>query len=134
MLLVMQGVKSSHYGSFWKSMFMTAMCMPDKIDPNNLEHIDKVKHYKTYYNSFQYIIPCKFCREFIKEELMKKYPLNYHGRIELIYSIYLWKDAVNKKLIKQGCLNTKKSPPFKTILAKIEKLRAKCDSKVGKCI
>jgi|APGre2960657404_1045060.scaffolds.fasta_scaffold01315_11 hypothetical protein len=134
MVPIMQGVKSSKYGSYWKSMFMTAMCMPDKIDPKIPKHLEKVKHYKTYYDSFQHIIPCKFCRDFTKEVLMKKYPLNYDGRIELLYSIYLWKDAVNKKLIAQKCLNTKVSPPFEVILKRYEKLRAKCDKKVGKCV
>ena len=130
----MQGVKSSEYGVFWKSMFMTAMCMPDKIDSKNPDHMTKVKHYKTYYNSFQYIIPCLFCREFIVNVLMKELPLDFSGRLPLMHSLYLWKKRVGKKLIDNGCKTTKPSPPFEVILKRYEKLRAHCVKKVGKCV
>lgn len=130
----MQGVKSSEYGAYWKSMMMTAMCMPNKIDPTNKEHLRKIKYYKMFYNSLQYTLPCFFCRQFTKDVLMKKYPLDYSGRIQLMHSIFLWKKKVSEKLILQGCKVTKQSPPFSVILKKYEKLRAHCDKSIGKCV
>ena len=131
---MVQGVKSKYFGCYWDSMFLTAMIYPKKIDKKNKEHLLKKKYFKEYYNSFKYIIPCSFCRDFIKDILEKELPINYNGRIELMKSIYLWKDRVNKKLLDKDCSFTKKSPPFYVILKKYEKLRAKCDKKVGKCI
>ncbi len=130
----MQGVKSKKFGAYWSSMMMTAMCLPEKIDTKNPEHIEKVKQYKIYYNSFQHILPCKFCKDFTKDVLMKQYPLDFSGRIPLMYSIFLWKKRVSEKLIKSGCDKTKPSPQFEVILKKYEKLRAKCDKSVGKCV
>ena len=46
----------------------------------------------------------------------------------------LWKNAVNDKLIAQGCPVTKKSPPFEVIVKRLEKMTAKCDKKIGKCV
>jgi hypothetical protein len=131
---MVQGIKSKYFGVFWDSMFLTSMVYPCRIDKSNKDHLKKMKNFKRYYNSFKYIIPCKFCREFIKDVLEKEYPLNFTGRIALIKSLYLWRDRVNKKLIKQGCEVTKPSPPFKEVLAKYESLRAKCDSRIGKCV
>ena len=65
--------------------------------------------------------------------MQKVIPLNYLGRVELMYSIYQWKDLVNQKLIMQGN-QCKSSPPFAQVLAKYDKLRATCNKKLGKCV
>lgn len=127
-----RGVKSKYFGVFWSGMFLTALAYPEKAD--KIKDKAKIAHYKRYYNSFKYILPCKFCRDFIKEKLEKDFPLDFSGRIALMKSIYIWKDAVNRKLIAQGCLDTKPSPPFKEVLERYEALRAKCDKKIGKCV
>jgi hypothetical protein len=131
---MVQGVKSKYFGCFWDSMFLAALSYPSRIDKNDSCHIEKMIEFKRYYDSFKHIIPCKFCREFTKDVLEKYYPLNFTGRVALMRSLYTWRDQVNKKLIKKSCSFTKPSPPFDEILAKYEKLRAKCDKKVGKCI
>jgi len=115
-------------------MLLTAMIYPDKINEKDASHMKKRKEFKRYYDSFKYIIPCKFCREFIKSTLEKKHPLNFSGRIPLMKSIYDWKNLVSIKLISQGCEVTKPSPPFKEILQKYESMRAICDKKIGKCV
>jgi hypothetical protein len=130
----LNGAKSAEFGCFWKSFFMTALCYPLKIDMENKAHLKKLRTFKIHFNNISYVLPCKFCSIFTREVLMKKFPLDFSGRVELMHSLYLWKDQVNKKLIKQGCTFTKPSPPFKTILKKYEALRAKCDRKVGKCV
>lgn len=128
------GIKSKYFGCYWSSMFMTAMCMPEKIDNSNPDHLKKVKNYKRYYDSFQYIIPCKYCRDFTRDILMKEYPLEITGRIPLMKSIYIWKKVISEKLISQGCKTTKPSPPFETVLAKYDKMTARCSKKLGKCV
>ena len=130
----LQGAKSKEFGCYWKSFFMTALCYPEKIDPRNETHALKMKKFKNHFNNISYILPCKFCSEFTRDVLMKELPINYSGRIELMYSLYLWKDRVNKKLMDQGCTFTKPSPPFETVYKKYEKLRALCDKRVRICV
>lgn len=129
----MKGVKSKNFGHFWSCMFMVSLCFPNKIDLNNKEHLDKIRHFKMYYNSLQYVIPCYFCRCYIKEVLMKKYPLQYTSRVSLMKSIYIWKKMVSSKLRKQGNF-VKPSPPFQVIRKRYEKLYANCDVSVGRCV
>lgn len=130
----LNGAKSAEFGCFWRSFFMSALCYPAKIDPKNPKHVKKMKYFKIHFNNISNVLPCKFCSLFTRTVLMKELPLNFSGRRELMYSLYLWKNRVNKKLIDQGCTFTKPSPPFKEILARYESLRAKCDKKLGKCV
>jgi hypothetical protein len=130
----MQGVKSKEFGVYWKTFFMTAMCYPEHVDKTNPKHMLKMKRYKLHFNNISYSLPCKFCAQFTRNVLMKKYPLDFSGRVALLHSLYLWKDRVNKKLLKQGCTLTKPSPPFKKVLKYYEGLRAVCDKKAGKCV
>jgi hypothetical protein len=129
---MVNGVKSRYFGCYWQSMFLSAIVYPENVDP--VRDKETIRHYKNYYSSFKYILPCKFCREFIQDTLEKKYPLDFSGKINLMHSLYIWKDAVNNKLISQGCTRTKKSPPFDKILKKFEKLHARCNPKIGKCV
>lgn len=128
------GVKSKEFGCIWKTMFITSMCYPEKIITSNPEHVLKQKHYKAFYKSFKYVIPCKYCREYTANVLEKKLPLDFSGRLQLFHSIYLWRDAVNKKLINQGCKTTKPSPPFNNVLSRYQKLKAHCNKTIGKCV
>lgn len=123
-----RGVKSKYFGAYWQSMFMSALAFPEKA-PSKAT----VKKFKQFYDSFKYVIPCCFCRDFIRDTLEKDFPLDFSGKIPLIRSIYLWKDAVNNKLINQGCVETKPSPPFETILKRLERKYAKCNKSKGKC-
>jgi hypothetical protein len=131
----MKGVKSKMFGCYWKSMLLSSLCYPDKIDITNKNHRNKMKYMKRYIESLQYVIGCKYCACFIKKVLLKKFPVDYSGRIQLMYSIYIWKDQVTKKLQKQdpqSCI--KDSPSFDTVLKKYTKYYAKCDSKISRCI
>ena len=128
------GVKSKEFGCFWKSMFMVALCYPDSFDPKNTLHVTKRKNFKIYYKSLGKVIPCKFCREFITGTLEKRYPLDFSGRYQLFRSLYLWKDAVNKKLIRQGNRSVKASPPLNTVITRYSKYLAHCDPIRGSCV
>lgn len=129
------GVKSKHFGCFWKSMFLVALGYPEAPSKRKIEHM------KRFYDSLGFVIPCKFCRDFIRGVLMKKYPLNYSSRRALMKSIYIWKDQVNKKLAKQELSLdpskriTKPSPSFDKIEKKYLRLQAtSCSKSVGKCL
>lgn len=126
------GIKSAEFGCIWKTLFITAMCYPTFIKTK--EDMLKRRRYKTFYRCLKYTIPCKYCREYTKDVLEKKFPLNFKGRIPLMFSLYTWKDQINKKLRAQGCKNTKISPPFEEVLKKYKKLTAHCDKKIGKCV
>lgn len=128
------GIKSKFFGCYWQSMFITGMTLYEKFDKKNKEHVKKRRDFQRFYASFKNVISCKYCREYTKTVLEKKYPLDFSGRIALMKSLYIWKDQINKKLIAQGCDFTQPSPPFKEILAKYDLLRASCNKKVGKCI
>ena len=128
-----RGVKSKEFGCIWKTMFLIAMSFPEKYNPKCKTHVKKLKHFNCFYNSLQYVVPCKFCRSFMQTLIVKKIPLDFSGRIPLMYTIYLWRDTVNRKLIMQGN-NCKPSPSFTEVLSYYDLLSAKCNKKQGKCI
>lgn len=123
----------------WFSMFTVAANYPQEIDMKNKLHVSKMKKHKEFFEIFQYILPCKYCRrsykKFLKELPIKDY---LKGRNSLMYWVYLIKDKVNKKLIKQemenpGKFKTKKSPPFEEVCKFYEKIRASCSDKTKTC-
>lgn len=126
------GIKSKQFGCYWKTMFLTAMGYPEDIKKCK-NPIETKKRYKEFYNSFQYVLPCKFCRDYIKNVLNIYFPLDYTGREQLFESIYIWKDAVNKKLYEQG-VSFKKSPPLKVVKSKYNNYRATSCSTGKTCI
>ena len=127
-----------------KTMFMIAFNYPVTIDKKNRLHISKMNANKTFFTNFGNVLPCKYCRcsyrKFLKELPIKNY---LHSRKALTYWVYLIKDKINKKLIKQEKDNvkkgypvtffTKKSPPFKKVCELYEKSRAKCSQKTKSC-
>lgn len=98
------GLATKRWGpSAWMFLFCCISGRyPIKINPKNKDHIRLKKQFKTLLTSLKDIMPCIFCREsfktFIKELPIEPYLV---GRIELMYWLYLMKDKVNKKLIKQ---------------------------------
>lgn len=131
----MRGVKSKEFGCIWKSMFLIALGFPEKFNKLDEKHVEIKKRTSTFLNSVKYALPCKFCREYTIQVIQKKHPLNYAGKRELMFSLYMWKDMVNEKLIAQGCLFTKRSPDFEVIYKYYSGLQAsKCDPKKKKCV
>jgi hypothetical protein len=87
----------------WKFLFTSIIGRyPIKIDTNNSEHIIIKNSFKSMLTSLQIIMPCIYCRESFKIFLLEL-PIESYliGRIELMYWLYLMKDKVNKKLIRQ---------------------------------
>lgn len=117
------GVKSKEFSCIWKTMFLYAL--------NYTPEQEKI--YRQFYRTLSLLIPCKFCRIFIKEHLNIYYPLNFKNSKCLIKSLYIWKKQVNIKISKQ---TGKKiyTPSFETVFKKYENLRATCDPKKGRCV
>jgi hypothetical protein len=123
----------------WYAMFVVASNYPLEIDNKNKAHVFKMKKHKEFFENFQYILPCKYCRrsykEFIKELPIKKFLISRTG---LMYWVYLIKDKVNKKLIQQEKMNpgkfkTTPSPPFEQVCKFYESIRASCSDKTKTC-
>jgi len=118
------GINPKLWGpSFWKTLFYTGLNYPVKVDNTNKCHIALRKHYKMFYCSLQYILPCIFClesyRRFWKEEDIDKY---LNRRIDLLKWLYILKDKVNNKLIQQE---------KQTFLAEKKKIMEKYKLKYG---
>lgn len=102
-ILSPNGINPKLWGPyFWNTLFYVGLNYPVKIDKNNKCHLSTKKHYKMYFCSLQYTLPCIFClesyRRFWKEDDIDKYMNN---RLDLLKWIYMLKDKVNKKLIFQ---------------------------------
>ena len=147
----------------WDSLFtMILGAYPPEFDTKKPEH-KKIKEafINTIYN-LKYTLPCSFCRmsfkNFYKELPIEKFT---GSRIEMMYWLYLMKDKVNKKLIKQEleyltelhkkyrtekiskidylntvdkCFMTVPTPPFIEVLMYYENNRAICNKKLKKCV
>lgn len=140
----------------WKSMFMIAANYPIELTKSK-EHQELKKHYKSFYTSFKYMLPCKYCRESY-ESFLKELPIDrfLSSRKCLMYWLYLIKDKVNKKLIHyqeilideikssnmsqkektkvlKGVFRTTPSPSFEEVCKYYEQFRATCSDKTKSC-
>ncbi len=133
------GVKSKQFGCLWKGMFIVALGFPERT-LSKRQQTQKIRHLKAYYASLTKVLPCKFCRDFCRD-LERTMPLQFSSRRALMYSIYRWKDEVNKKLRRQEQhpmsktkTRTKRSPPFAVVEKKYLRMTAKCSKTVGRCV
>ncbi len=99
----LNGINPKLWGPhFWKTLFYVGMNYPVKLDAKNKCHISIRKHYKMFFCSLQFTLPCIFClesyRRFWKEDDIDKF---LNSRMDLLKWLYLLKDKVNKKLIFQ---------------------------------
>lgn len=67
---------------------------------------DKINHL-LFFNTLQFILPCKYCRESFSD-FMKQLPIDNYldSRNKISKWLYNIHNLVNNKLIKQGLLNT----------------------------
>lgn len=89
--------------------------------PTNPTEQDK-KEYYNFYNSLQYILPCKACRDNLKNNLIKV-PLNmnvFKNRESLSRWVYDLHEVVNKLLGKKSGLS------FEAVRERYEYFRARC--------
>lgn len=96
----------------WYFMFASIMgAYPPKIDLDNKEHVLIQTHFKNMLTGLSYTMPCVYCRESFRG-FLQSIPIEPYltGRIELMYWLYLIRDKVNRKLMKQerDCYDDKK--------------------------
>lgn len=98
------GMSTKHFGpQAWGFLFTSILGRyPKKIDKHNKEHVQIARAYYQLLTNLKTTLPCVYCRnsyiKFLEELPIKPF---LKGRIELFYWLYLMKDKVNKKLIKQ---------------------------------
>lgn len=143
----------------WECIFNMAA----GYDVNTLPQGTKNKAYKNWFQQFEFILPCKYCREsykfFFKELNIDNYFNRKYGMLRFAYDL---KDKVNTKLINQESerqlkkllelnlndknvkqkskkiihdhpIYTKKSPPFEKIIKKYVKGYGKCSDVEKRC-
>lgn len=159
-----KGMSTKFFGPrLWDSLFIMILgSYPANFNPRNPEHIKIKKAFVKTLFSLRYTLPCSFCRMSYKV-FYKELPIEEFtgSRIQMMYWLYLIKDKVNKKLIRQEldyltelhknfrtskiskldylnstkkCFKTIPSPPFIKVLEKYEQYRANCNKKLKKCI
>jgi hypothetical protein len=107
------GLATKKWGpSGWYFLFSCIMgAYPSQLNVSNKEHLKIKKHFKNMFENLCYIMPCIFCRQSFKQFYYELPIDNFmSSRIELMKWLYLIKDKVNKKLIKQEklCFNREK--------------------------
>lgn len=91
------GVKTKSWGPhFWKTMYFVAMNYP--VKPSQQDR----KHYKSFYSSIQFILPCGLCLADFKKTI-SEIPIDDYldSRIDLLKWVWTMYDHVNCKLIAQ---------------------------------
>lgn len=159
-----KGMSTKVFGpKLWDSLFtMVLGAYPPELNPRIPGHLKIKTAFINTLKSLQYTLPCSFCRAsyriFYKELPIEPFTKT---RIGMMYWLYLLKDKVNKKLIKQEleylntlhleyksgkinkekyltlsnkCFSTVPSPPFIEVLQKYEVNRAICNKKMKKCV
>jgi hypothetical protein len=98
------GMKTREWGpGAWKFLFASIMgAYPPRIDERNREHKRTRKYFYYMFKSLGYTMGCVFCRQSFKT-FWKQLPIRkfMDTRVNMMYWLYLMKDKVNRKLIKQ---------------------------------
>ena len=67
-----QNIKPSVWGPHgWKFLHYVSLGAPDKLN------IEEANHYRNFYESLQYILPCKSCAKNYAQNI-KDHPINDH--------------------------------------------------------
>lgn len=126
----------------WTFMFTIASNYPTTIDVTNKDHRALRLHYKAFFQSIEFMLPCKYCRQSY-HQFIAELPIDdfLSSRRRIVYWLYLIKDKVNRKLIAQeresprkDGFKTQPSPPFKDVMAYYASFRAKCSDKTKTCV
>jgi len=97
------GLSTKHWGpSGWHFLFSCIIGAYPVTLNKSKEHKLIKKHFEQMFSNLAYTMPCIFCRESYKI-FYNELPIQpfLKGRIELMFWLYLIRDKVNQKLIKQ---------------------------------
>lgn len=158
-----KGMNTKVWGpKLWDTLFIMLIgAYPAKLDCSKKDHRMIRKSFINLFSGLIYTLPCSFCRESFKN-FIKELPVEtYTGsRIDMMYWLFLMKDKVNTKLIKQEdtyfkglkdklktgeldkktyhekcklCFRTKKTPEFVEVLKKYVMYSSMCRKEIKKC-
>jgi len=131
--------KSKEFGTkYWYVLFtMILGAYPNKLDNKNKEHLKIRKAFKSMMFNLRYTLPCSICRKsyiiFYRENKIENY---LESKVKLAYWLYLLKDKVNRKLMKQSGVKLKNtSPPFIKVIKDYYLQKANtCSKELKSCI
>lgn len=95
------GVRTTSWGGpLWHALFCMAVNYEDHPSPN------KKSIYLNYFDLLGHMLPCHFCREYYEQCITFVLPLKHFlddpkMKYPVVYWLYLLKDLVNQKLIRQ---------------------------------
>lgn len=156
-------ITTKFYGPIWFSLFVMIIGQyPVKMDWKDEEHITIARYFYYTLTGLQYTLPCVFCRASFKDFLLELDINKFtNSRVEMMLWLYLMKDKVNMKLVKQEkehlldleeslrkgyisrkqyihekelCFSTVPSPSFEQILNYYGQYTASCSNKIQKCV
>lgn len=117
------GMLTSVWGpSLWHYLHTMSFNYPVKPTPQ------EKKHYKNFMLQLQYTLPCKYCRENLKNNY-KKYPLKectLKNRESFSKYVYRLHEIINKKLNKKSGLS------YCDVRERYEHFRARCSTEKAK--
>lgn len=98
------GMSTKHWGpAYWMFLFTSVLgTYPVRVDWSNSDQVFVVNEFKKTIHALISILPCVFCRESLNF-FIAELPLNdfLDSRMEMMYWLYLIKDKVNRKLLRQ---------------------------------
>lgn len=131
--------------SAWTFLFSVAYGFD--VNHDHTSQTLKIRKYREFFHSIPDILPCIYCRQSARKSFKKRKIMNFiskYKKYPLLHYVYILKDDVNRKLIRQekemgsktkhmkNC--TKPSPPFAVVLKRILAMRAKdCSGSNGSC-
>lgn len=121
------GLIASIWGpNVWRSLHLISFGYP--VNPTN----EDKKHYKTFFETLGYVLPCETCREhyrkMIKEEPNLLTDKVFENRATLTRWVYELHNAVNRRL----CVHYDIS--YEDVVTLYESFRAKCDPNKDGCV
>lgn len=107
----------------WLFLHCVAFGYPYKLNPEDKEDQQKMKHYKNFFESISTILPCRYCRDSY-QDFIKDYPIDSHltSRKDLSKWFYTIHNKINNKLGVPEC----ELPTFDEVSNNYEMYRAKC--------
>lgn len=107
----------------WLFLHCVAFGYPYKLNPEDKEDQQKMKHYKNFFESIATILPCRYCRESY-QDFIDDYPIDPYltSRKDLSKWFYTIHNKINHKLGVPEC----ELPTFEEVSHNYELYRAKC--------
>ena len=118
------GMMTSVWGpAMWHVMHTISFNYP--IEPTK----EQKKEYYNFYNNLQYVLPCKYCRENLKNNL-KKIPLDPKTTMESRETLSKWVYDLHEEV--NTMLGKKSNLSYNDVRLRYEMFRARCLTPINK--